>query len=910
MKKQGSKILVIDDDIEQLDYISEVLNSASYSVFNAKSGESALEMLLHAYNEISVILLDIGLPDIDGIRLCQIIKSNSKLKNIPVIIITGFKEDVYFKDAFEAGCNDYILKPCNEHELLLRIKAHYDNYNYIKRHLDDNIELKSNIERLNELSDELKFQNDESLKHKNKLDLVLKASKAGLFEYHTETDFLIWDKRSFEIFGIDESKFEHNYNSWKECVHPDDIEQAENIFLKFLKSEKKFQTLAFRIIKKNDDIAYVTGYIAVERNINKKAKVVYGLHHDYTEQFVTEQKLSNLKNKLEDLVKQRTKELEIRTQELQLIFDHTSVIMILLDSNFKIIRINKAGIEFIGKDEKELLNNRFGYALGCINSGTDFLHCGNKKICDNCVLNQSVIRTQKTLKPQAKEEIIVLSNKKSEYKKLYISVTTSIINSLNENSILVTIDNITEQKKLQQLKVDSEEKYRRLFETKREAVLFLDPDEMKYIDVNQAACELFGYTYNEFQELSPFHLSKEPNLTDRNLKLLLISGKTRNTSKRLCKNKKGEDIWVEIQDSLVTLNNKNIICSIYRNITDRIEAMQALKKSENTFRMLVEHIDDIFWIFNKTERKIVYISPQYNKITGRIPTHIKTDFMNILQYCHPSDIGKVKSALMQTLSGKATSVEYRITTNDNKIKWLYLKSVGHFDVEENQHLIFGLVSDITSQKNEERKLRNAILETESKEREMFAKELHDGLGASLSSIKMSLERLNDPKLKPEKKEFYSKYALELINEAAEAAREISYSLKPHTLSNLGLLASIDALCRNMNDLEIMEVAFINDCKNIDLEDEVQLSIYRIINELLNNSLKYSEAQNVYINLSINNKKLNLIYSDNGKGFDVEKAKKARGIGIKNIISRIEALGGKIELHSKLNKGTNVLIQLN
>ncbi len=351
-----------------------------------------------------------------------------------------------------------------------------------------------------------------------------------------------------------------------------------------------------------------------------------------------------------------------------------------------------------------------------------------------------------------------------------------------------------------------------------------------------------------------------------------------------------------------------MINSTYQDITQQQKALDALKTSEQTFRMLVENIDDIFWIYNSTDKEMKYVGPQENKIMDSKVQDLFTNYESFIARIHPADKKIIHAGVLKILAGKKVNIEYRMFSSDNVI-WLLLRSFGQYESSNDKNLIFGLISDITEKKQNERNVLKAILETESREREKFAKELHDALGATLSAIKMSLERLNATDLNQGKRGFYSEHALTLIVQAVNTSREISNNLKPHTLGNFGLIASIEQLCENINKLDGIYVSFNYNDSKIHLDDEIELSIYRILNELVNNSLKYSRAKKAHIEVKLENNKLSLNYKDNGKGFDPKKAISERGSGLKNVISRVKAFGGEIEIKSKINEGMQTMIEI-
>lgn len=215
--------------------------------------------------------------------------------------------------------------------------------------------------------------------------------------------------------------------------------------------------------------------------------------------------------------------------------------------------------------------------------------------------------------------------------------------------------------------------------------------------------------------------------------------------------------------------------------------------------------------------------------------------------------------------------------------------------------IFNLQSRINRLRNEnEAKVLSAIIKTEEKERQKFAKELHDGLGPILSAIKMSISAIN--------KSVVSNSNLQIIDQTEKTVdhaiisiKEISNNLSPHILERYGLDKAIKTFVNTIITKENLEIILSFNLDNKRYNYNVEVILYRIIGELITNTLKYASASKVEISLLNYEKKLELIYSDNGTGFDIKK-NKSNGMGLSNINSRVKSLDGELEMYSRHNQG--------
>jgi signal transduction histidine kinase len=218
-------------------------------------------------------------------------------------------------------------------------------------------------------------------------------------------------------------------------------------------------------------------------------------------------------------------------------------------------------------------------------------------------------------------------------------------------------------------------------------------------------------------------------------------------------------------------------------------------------------------------------------------------------------------------------------------------------------------ADIDRSRTEKRVI-NAIINTEENERKRFAKDLHDGLGPLLSTVKMSLSALND-RIKDSAGMVILNNTNHLINEAIGTIKEISNNLSPHILSNFGLASAISAFTAKLNQTKTIRVDFKTNMENLRLENEKEVVIYRAVCELINNSLLHSGASRIEIELNKLEKFITLQFYDNGRGFDTSKLEKedSEGMGISNIETRVRSIEGVFVLESTQGKGTSALIKV-
>jgi signal transduction histidine kinase len=219
------------------------------------------------------------------------------------------------------------------------------------------------------------------------------------------------------------------------------------------------------------------------------------------------------------------------------------------------------------------------------------------------------------------------------------------------------------------------------------------------------------------------------------------------------------------------------------------------------------------------------------------------------------------------------------------------------------HILF-VGRNITEQKISDKKLLNAIIKTEEKEKSRFAKEIHDGLGPILSTAKLYIQSLKDEKDIKARNETL-KRVFSTLEEAIASIKEISNNLSPHILRNFGLVKAIHTFIEKISLTQNLKIDFNTNLKNR-IDENIETTFYRVIIELLNNTSKHAGATHITIDLNKTGTNLDFVYTDNGKGFDVKKAsEKHKGFGLFNMQNRFSTLSGYIEITSQPNKGIKV-----
>ncbi len=217
-----------------------------------------------------------------------------------------------------------------------------------------------------------------------------------------------------------------------------------------------------------------------------------------------------------------------------------------------------------------------------------------------------------------------------------------------------------------------------------------------------------------------------------------------------------------------------------------------------------------------------------------------------------------------------------------------------------------LIRDVTQQKAMEKLVLRAIIETQENERIRIGKNIHDSLGQKLASVQLFIQGLaigneNQKNLK------ILNTTKELVNNAINEITGICFNIMPKTLEVLGLKGAIKELAR-MNVIEdLLEFNVEVDEMLPRLNIHLEIAIFRIVQEFTGNAIKHGAAKKIDLRLKFSSNQIIITLNDNGIGFDFKKADRAKGIGLKNIRSRVKSYNGEVIIDSKLNVGTQMKI---
>ena len=474
------------------------------------------------------------------------------------------------------------------------------------------------------------------------------------------------------------------------------------------------------------------------------------------------------------------------------------------------------------------------------------------------------------------------------------------------NSIADILSNSAERKKAEVALRDQAETFEAIIENTSDSVLLISP-EFKLLRFNKTARERIvqrrgerifigadfrKFLYPDAEEI--FHVmfndSLKGKFCDREIQ---------------AKDTNGNSFWIRAKTSPVYDRDNQLlgVTLLSENIDSQKKAQIALIQSEEKFRGLVEQ--SLVGVYIMQEEKFVYVNPGFEKIMGYSIDELKETSFN--QWIYEEDIKKIKENYLSRVSGEKPTDQYTFRAVRRNGALLYIEAIVSKIIYGNRPAVIGTIVDITDHVEEEKRIGKAVNDAQEKERMQIGMELHDNvkqiMAASMINLDFLKNRLDDQKAT---KEILDK-VIGYIREAMDELRKLSHQLAPSIDPTIPLEEKIEILVNTMNAANTLKVYYRLDEFEQPVSNDVQLTLYRILQEQFNNILKYAKASTVFISVKHYRDNIQLSIKDDGEGFNL--IAKKNGIGFENIKRRVEALDGQVRIFSAPGDGCEVSVQI-
>jgi len=449
---------------------------------------------------------------------------------------------------------------------------------------------------------------------------------------------------------------------------------------------------------------------------------------------------------------------------------------------------------------------------------------------------------------------------------------------------------------------ESERRYRTLTEQTNEIIEKCDASG-KFIFANDSFKKRLEYNDEELSNLTISDILAEGSLIpDQSSK----STEVITNVQKVFKSKSGKRIYIE-GTILLEFNNGNFTGSMgfFNDVTEKKILEESLIASELKFRDFFNLAPIPMWVYDAETYKIVIINKAALKHYG----YTEEEFLNMTIM----DLRQEEDNLNEK---EEVSINEKIADKTGISNYIHLKRNGEkIEVEihtspiiiNDNKCILTIANDVTERNHHENKITKAIIKTQEDERYEIGSELHDNVCQLLAAANMNLGMMK-PSMESAATGTYD-HARESINLALAEIRNLSHRLAPAFFDNTRLDEAFENLLRtfSIEDKYYISVYFNNSAMNYPIDPEMQLNLYRILQEQLRNIIKYAKGTTVEVSVFIYNNKLKMRIADDGVGFDINSVKK--GIGLANIKRRAELFSGKLQINSSPGNGCELLITI-
>jgi len=359
------------------------------------------------------------------------------------------------------------------------------------------------------------------------------------------------------------------------------------------------------------------------------------------------------------------------------------------------------------------------------------------------------------------------------------------------------------------------------------------------------------------------------------------------------------------------------------DIEDRKRAEDALRESEEKFRQLAENIREVVWMTTPAMDELLYVSPAYEVIWARSRESLRQRPRSFMEAIHTKDREHVVR-ILERQREQGFEVEYRIVRPDGSVRWIRNRGFPIKNRSGKVYRIAGVAEDITQRKHagdalrrsaaEHQALSRRLVELQESERRQLSRELHDRVGQNLTALRINLDILQTALASSGSGEVRARVddSAALLESTMDTIENVMSELRPPMLDDHGLAAALDWHASKFSERTGIAVAVTGSEPAVRPAPQVEIALFRIAQEALNNVAKHARARHVEIALDHANGVCVMAVQDDGIGFDRVEAtsdKPKPGLGMVTMRERAQAVGGRFEVQALPGRGTRLTVRV-
>jgi PAS domain S-box-containing protein len=742
---------------------------------------------------------------------------------------------------------------------------------------------------------------------------ALEGGNQGVWDWNVQTGEIFFSDSYKRLYGYDQDDLKGRIEEWEDMIHPDDKKKMEFAIDQHLSNPNPYYESTYRVKTKNGNYKWVLGRGMLLRDKEGKPSRMIGTHTDITKQVAAEQtyKLLFFSNPL-PMFTYDLETLRFLTVNDAAINHYGYSKEEFLSMTIKDIRPEEEKPEFLRWMERRKELGHLKRTSRHLKKDGDIItvELSTHRLDDsNAVLVVAQDITARTHAEQIlslERTVFELSNQpgidfknlvetllkgfEQIYKEAFASLILLKDNDTIESFVAPRLPNEYLQK-LNGLKIGPEEGSCGTAMWQKQTIIVEDISSHPFWEKYKSLALHFG-----------LH-------SCWSLPIIHTSGKVMGSFAVYYKKIKAP--------SSVELNTLERIRNIIRILMEHHWSLNEIKKANERFDIMMKATHDLIWDWDLQANMIYRSALGLEKVYGIKDNKSIEKIEQWLSHVHPDDVEKVRKTIDGVLMAREENtfdVEYRFKKDDGTYSFVYDRGMIIRNEEGKPIRLIGAAQDITERKNlEEELLHNelekqkainqATVDSQELERSEIGKELHDNVNQILTTTKLYLDlALSNQELKDELIAKSTRNIMGVINEI----RQLSRSLMDPTIGDLGLMDSINDLIENIN---LTRKLYVTMERKEELEcllsKNHKLTIFRIIQEALNNAVKHAKAATVEISFKLFGNSVMVIIKDDGVGFDPAAVK--MGAGLKNIQNRVYLINGTYTIQTSPQNGCKIII---
>lgn len=452
----------------------------------------------------------------------------------------------------------------------------------------------------------------------------------------------------------------------------------------------------------------------------------------------------------------------------------------------------------------------------------------------------------------------------------------------------------------------SEARFQQFFESVPLPVFVFDCETTDIIDANTAAVNQYGFSRAELLSMTMLDIRppEERYIFLHYINTLPDDVQSVGTLKHRWKDGSIRDVYVTSYG--LKLAGRAIRLAVIQDVTEQMALQKALKGSEERLRIIAEVSTDAIWEVDSQTQQ-VYFTHGIDKLFGHDPDdNIQLDWWK--SHIHPDEREEVFEGFKRSIDGDDVywTAQYRFCRADGKYAHVLDRGYILRDDTGRPIKIIGTMVDITRQIE----IKEAAALAAMEERRRLARDLHDAVTQSLYSLSLMAEAARRRAQTGDDQETHDYIVRlgELARQSLKEMRLLVYEMRPSALEEHGLVEALQARLDAVERRAGVEARLTGNVTR-ELSPDIQVQLYRIAEEALNNTLKHAAASAVAITIHSGEDGINLKISDNGNGFDSLKATLSGGLGLVSMRERAAKVGGVLEIETATDRGTTVTLTL-